>query len=314
MRSRWPRRGRATTNVSPILFPDDDLLASPVDSGRALWVARLERWTDRPLTLLAVLLVPILLAPFVVELSAEAQTALHDVSYGIWGVFVASLSAALIMSPDRRGYLRRHWLDLLVVAVPIFAPLRSARVIQLIWAVSAAGRMLEGGRRLLIGKGTGFLLIGASLVVAVAAGLIVSVERDDPASTIHSYGDGLWWAMTTFATVGYGDKYPVTASGRGIAIALMLLGITAFGVVTAKLAALFVEEQEDHTKLHLEQMDERMRRIERALLRSPSDQSKLPVLRRRIRKSSQANTNLTARTRKRNKRRLNRSIEHEAAS
>lgn len=301
------------------MLPDgDDEAALPFDAGRALWVARLERWTDRPLTLLAVLLVPILLAPFVVELSTEAQTALHDVSYGIWGVFAASLAAALIMSPDRRGYLRRHWLDLLVVVAPILSPLRSSRVIQLIWAISAAGRMLEGGRRLLIGKGTGFLLIGASLVVAVAAGLIVSVERDDPASTIHSYGDGLWWAMTTFATVGYGDKYPVTASGRGIAIALMLLGITAFGVVTAKLAALFVEEQEDHTKLHLEQMDERMRRIERALLRTPSDQSKLPVLRRRIRKppnaSTSTNTNLTARARKRNKRRLNHGIEEKAAS
>jgi hypothetical protein len=49
-------------------------------------VARLERWTDRPLTLLAVLLVPSLLAPFVFELSTEAQTALQDVSYGIWSV------------------------------------------------------------------------------------------------------------------------------------------------------------------------------------------------------------------------------------
>jgi hypothetical protein len=83
-------------------------------------------------------------------------------------------------------------------------------------------------------------------------------------------------------------------------------------VVTAKLAALIVEEQEDDSKLHLEQMDERMRRIERALLRTPSDQSKLPVLRRRVRKSPNANT--TAKARRRNKRRLSRGIEEKAAS
>jgi voltage-gated potassium channel len=262
-------------------------------------MVRLERWTDRPLTMLAVLLVPLLLAPFLLELSAAADAALLDLDYVIWGVFAVSFAAAVIITPDRRGYLRRHWLDLLLVIVPLLAPLRAARALRLVWAVGAAGRVLEGGRRHFIRRGTGFLLLGASLVVAVAAGLIVAVERDDPNSTIRSYGDGLWWAMTTFATVGYGDKYPVTAAGRGIAVALMLLGIAAFGVVTANLAALFVEEQEDEAKARLLQLDERLGRIETAVMRPRRDPATLALIRRRVRKATNAKSRIQRRGRRR---------------
>lgn len=141
--------------------------------------------------------------------------------------------------------------------------------------MGAVVRGLEGSRRLLVKKGTEFVLVGGSVVVVVAAGLIVAVERDAPNATIRTYGDGLWWAMTTFATVGYGDKFPVTAAGRGIAVGLMLLGIAAFGLVTANLAALFVGDQEDEAKKQLNSMEERLRRME-------------SVMRRRAKKAAQA--------------------------
>ena len=47
--------------------------------------------------------------------------------------------------------------------------------------------------------------------------------------------------MTTVATVGYGDAFPLPAAGRGIAVVLMLAGITFFGFVTANIASLFLE-------------------------------------------------------------------------
>lgn len=280
--------GRATTtNVSA---PEiEGLAAADAMARRVVWTARLERWSDRSLTLLAILLVPLLLIPFLFDLPAAVDATISDVDYVIWALFVVTLGGAAVLSPDRPGYLRRHWLDLLVVVIPLFGPLRAARVIRIVWAAGAAGRVLEGSRRLLAHRGTGFILLGGALVVATAAGLIVSVERDDPSATIRSYGDGIWWAMTTFATVGYGDKYPVTSAGRGIAVALMLLGIAAFGVVTARLAALFVGEQEDEAKTQLLEMDARLRRIENALLRPPSDRSALALLKRRKR------NNLTAR-------------------
>jgi voltage-gated potassium channel len=252
-------------------------------------VARLERATDHPLTLLALLLVPLLLAPFLVELSPALAELLGEADGIIWAIFAGALLVALLVSPDRPRYLRRHWLDLLLVVVPLVGLIRAARALRLIWALGAVVRVLHGSRRLLVRRGTSFLLLGVSLVVIVAAGLIVAVERDDPHATIHTYGDGLWWALTTIATVGYGDKYPVTSEGRGLAVALMLVGIAAFGLLTAELVSLFVGEQDDTTNGHLLQMDARLRHIEDALL---------PMQRRRARKAAQART----RNRRRNRR------------
>ena len=229
--------------------------------------------------MLALLLVPLLLAPFLVELSPALAEVLGEADGIIWAVFAGALLAALLVSPDRPRYLRRHWLDLLLVIVPLVGVLRAARALRLVWALGAAVRVLHGSRRLLVRRGTSFLLIGVSLVVVVAAGLIVVVERDDPHATIHTYGDGLWWALTTIATVGYGDKYPVTAAGRGLAVALMLMGIAAFGVLTAEMVALFVGEPDDTANRHLLQVDERLRRIEDALH---------PVQRRHARRAAQA--------------------------
>lgn len=236
-------------------------------SPRDVWIARLERWTDRPLTILSLLLIPLLLAPYLIDLTAEENSVLLDADYLIWGLFALALVVPLVIRPDRIAYLRQHWVDALLVVIPVFGPLRAARAVRLVWVMGAVVRGLEGSRRLLIRKGTEFVLVGASIVVVVAAGLIVAVERDDPHATIRSYGDGLWWAMTTMATVGYGDKFPVTAAGRGIAVALMLLGVAAFGLVTANLAALFMGDQEDEAKTQLKSMEERLKRIESVMRR-----------------------------------------------
>jgi hypothetical protein len=73
--------------------------------------------------------------------------------------------------------------------------------------------------------------------------LIYTVERqgDGPIQTLP---DALWWAASTITTVGYGDVYPRTAAGRGIAVVLMLVGISLFGVLTARVAAFFVQDEQ----------------------------------------------------------------------
>ena len=61
------------------------------------------------MTILAVALIPMLLAPFLFALPAETDAALLEAVYTIWAVFAVVLAAAVIVSPDRLGYLRRHW-------------------------------------------------------------------------------------------------------------------------------------------------------------------------------------------------------------
>lgn len=77
-----------------------------------------------------------------------------------------------------------------------------------------------------------------------AAALVLSLE-EGTGGTIDSFGDALWWSITTVTTVGYGDTFPVTPVGRGVAALVMVTGIALFSVLTANVAAFFVERDEE---------------------------------------------------------------------
>jgi voltage-gated potassium channel len=83
-------------------------------------------------------------------------------------------------------------------------------------------------------------------------------------------------------TVGYGDRYPVTAGGRAVAVILMLLGIGLIGVLTATVASVFVKEHTDANKeelrkghadlgQQLSEISQRLADVERRLGATPAD-------------------------------------------
>jgi hypothetical protein len=71
---------------------------------------------------------------------------------------------------------------------------------------------------------------------------VLDAERGKPGANITTFGDAIWWAMTTITTVGYGDRYRTTAIGRLAAAGLMIGGIALLGVVTATLASWLIEQ------------------------------------------------------------------------
>lgn len=108
----------------------------------------------------------------------------------------------------------------------------------------------------IVGKGAGNALRGRVVAYAMSAtiliGLIASLavldaERSD-VGPITTFGDALWWAMVTVTTVGYGDYYPVTPTGRAVAVGLMIGGIALSGVVTATLASWIVQKATGETQ------------------------------------------------------------------
>jgi voltage-gated potassium channel len=112
------------------------------------------------------------------------------------------------------------------------------------------------------------LLVAA--VVTVGAGLIVAeLEHGVAGANIGSPADVLWWAINTVTTVGYGDRFPVTAAGRGMAVLLMLVGVGLFGPLAASLASSLIERghQAEVTPedVGLEDIAVRLERIERRL-------------------------------------------------
>jgi len=98
--------------------------------------------------------------------------------------------------------------------------------------------------------------------VVVCAGLEIAFEQHAPGANIRNFGDALWWAVVTVTTVGYGDKYPVSPGGKGVAVVLLLVGIGLIGVLTATVASYFVEQQSNQEQADL---GRRLDRIEAIL-------------------------------------------------
>jgi voltage-gated potassium channel len=113
---------------------------------------------------------------------------------------------------------------------------------------------------------TGGALFIAVTIVVVSAALMFRVERTAKGSNITSLEDALWWAVVTVTTVGYGDKYPVTSEGRGIATFLMFSGIGITGFLTAVLTAFFLGsgEQEGEIVARLSRIEEAIERLGKA--------------------------------------------------
>jgi len=107
--------------------------------------------------------------------------------------------------------------------------------------------------------------------ITVLSGLLMTVVDHD---TFPSIGLGMWWAVQTVTTVGYGDAVPVSDLGRILAAVVMLLGIGFVTVITASITGAFVarsrreqhlEDPERPASQDLQQVIERLERIEAAL-------------------------------------------------
>lgn len=208
---------------------------------RALLFTRVERATDAPMLVLALIFLVIVLVPEVWPLGAPARAMLSSLGWLIWSLFAVELAVKTYLAQDRRRYLITHWLDVLTVLVPFLRPLRLLRV-----AVVAV-RLWDEIRTVL--RRRTFSVIGVtSLGTVLLTSLAVFGAERGAEGPIDTLADALWWSVTTITTVGYGDTYPVTPIGRAVAVFLMVTGISLFGLLTARVAAFFVEEDERSTE------------------------------------------------------------------
>ena len=120
-------------------------------------------------------------------------------------------------------------------------------------------------------RGAGVVIATVSTSITVAAGLLMTVVDGD---NFPSLGSGLWWGVQTVTTVGYGDHVPTTVAGQLLAALVMLLGIGFLTVITAAITSTFVSRPRESASVadppaaeQLQQMNERLERIEAALTR-----------------------------------------------
>ena len=134
-------------------------------------------------------------------------------------------------------------LAVLAYILMIFKLIRYSRSFQLI------GRVLQMVKDELITACTACgILLGFSGI------LMYYIEHEAQPEAFANIGDGFWWAVVTFTTVGYGDVYPVTALGRLLSGVICMVGIAMIAIPTGLISSAFMsliqekkrKEEEEH--------------------------------------------------------------------
>lgn len=188
-------------------------------------------------------------------------------NWASWLVFL--LESVVMIRVGGLAWARQNPLSPLVTVLsPPFAPaglaaLRFLRFFRLL-------RLLPGlrvARNLFSLEGVKFAALVAAVTVIAGGATFARVEEGQNLDFV----DGLWWALTTVTTVGYGDLSPQTDAGRMLAAAIMLVGIGFVALLTAFVAERFIasREEEKHVEQEIMQglqgLEERLARIEQSL-------------------------------------------------
>ena len=214
------------------------------------------RHSEWPLTVAALL--------FLVAYSVQviANTDSEVVEFFIWTTWLAfavDYVMNLVLAPNRGRWFIRNLHELALVVLPALRPLRLLRLVSLVRVVHRVGGNALRGRVLI------FVLSSAMLLIYAGALAVLDAEANSPGSNLTTFGDAVWWAMTTITTVGYGDHYPVTVLGRCVAAGLMIGGVAVLGVVTASVASWMVQSVAEETAAEIDSVEEPIRQEIRRL-------------------------------------------------
>jgi voltage-gated potassium channel len=223
---------------------------------RAALLQRWERATDWPLIAAGVIFLVAYAVPILnPDVPGWLLGLCRWLTWITWGVFVVDFVARVSLAERRLRYVARHWYDVLILALPLLRSLQLLRLIPMIIALNRRAQTRLRGRVAIYVAG------GASLLAFCAALAVLDAEQSTPDANITDFGDAIWWAATTMTTVGYGDRYPVTAGGRLVAVGMMFGGIALLGAVSATLASWLIETVEAE-KEQVEDLQTMVQRLE----------------------------------------------------
>jgi len=190
----------------------------------------------------------------------------------VWGIFVAESVIIFLFAKHKWLFIRSDWLNLILIIL-IFPPwwfegstylaiLRYLRIVVLLRIILPQFYRLNN---IFSRHHFGSSLL-AFLLVTILSGILVAYI--DPG--IGSFWRGIWWAVQTVTTVGYGDVVPNSALGQVFASILMVVGVLMYSLVSANLAAFFVErstqaeakDQRRHMISDVEQLEQHIAKLQ----------------------------------------------------
>ena len=191
-------------------------------------------------------------ALFVITLAAVAGSLIEGLPE--WLITAVLLSYVAIffsrwwIDADRMAWMKSNWFDLVLVVLltsPFLRILMALKIAGLVPALRIGAFIRANKDRLL----RLLILSGESLPAALALmfgvvfvfGTCAFIIEHGTNPQFKELQDGLWWALVTLTTVGYGDIAPITAAGRAVAVMTMIFGMIAYSLVIANLTV-FIED------------------------------------------------------------------------
>lgn len=128
----------------------------------------------------------------------------------------------------------------------------------------ARSRLRERTARAIASRRVFPYLATVTVLLAVTVGVVVRLIAP---KDFGSVGEGIWWAIVTLATVGYGDVVPTTPWGRVVGGVVMIFGVTFLAFLTATVTSMFVSNEQRADAAHLDALRAASEEETRAVLR-----------------------------------------------
>jgi voltage-gated potassium channel len=193
-------------------------------------------------TIAALLVIPVLILQQADR--APAANVVGDVlDWLSWSAFTAEMVVMLHVVPDRRAWLRGHFLEVAIVTltppfIGAFKSVRLLKLLRLLWLF----RLAPLARQLFTAAGVKSAALLVALTAVAGGAAFAELEKGQTTA------NGVYWAVTTMTTVGYGNPQPTNTSTKILAVFVMFIGIGFVAVLTGAIAQRFlareIEEEE----------------------------------------------------------------------
>jgi voltage-gated potassium channel len=193
------------------------------------------------------------------------SAALDLMDWAVWAIFAIEFLFLVALAPRVQLLRASTGVKFAVVVLsfpqlPILLGLvrlgRLGRLLRLIRLTSVTVRGVAAIKEILGRRGLIYVAAVTTLLILVGGGCLSILE---PETVKGGYGDGIWWAVVTASTVGYGDISPSTLWGRVIAVLLMLVGIGLMSTLAASITTYFVQQT---ANTEFKELSARLDRIE----------------------------------------------------
>lgn len=234
------------------------------------------------MTVLALLIIPLL----VIEHQATdptVQLAVWIANLLIWLAFVVEYVWGLVAAESKWGFVKTHWFDLAIILLspPVYVPEslqsvralralrlgrlgRALRVLRLVRVFAFMARAWHSSGRVMGRHSFGYVVLTCGIFIVGGGALFITVEGGGLTLL-----DGIWWAVATLTTVGYGDIYPKSEWGRMLALVLIVLGLGMMAALTANIASVFVgadkQEEDQEILRRLDEISARLAALENSI-------------------------------------------------